>query len=60
MLKELRRLLPEFTINKDGNVYDIKRQKPDGEWLHIPAIITKAETAETVATSVREAWAGRC
>lgn len=53
MLKELRELLPEAKITKDGMLYDVYR---DG--LHIPVIAPN--NAEEVAKSIRQTWSERC
>lgn len=60
MLKELRELLPDFQITKNGILYDFKRTTIQGNVIHIPAILTKSSTPTTVAASIKEAWGRLC
>lgn len=57
MLGKLRELMPEYTITKlSSNLYDIKRRKKSGQWLHIPAYISKGDDLEAIAKSIDKSW----
>lgn len=60
MLRDLKKLLPEFTIQRDGEVIDIKRRMPDGHYLHIPILYTRARKTEDIAQSIQETWEKEC
>lgn len=56
MLKKLRVLLPEFTITKNGPLFDIKRQDKFGDWHHFPVIVNRTMSADEIATSTNNDW----
>lgn len=60
MLQELRELLPKWQITRDGILYDIKRELPNGVMLHIPCLLTKGTSAEEVALGIEDSWEDAC
>jgi hypothetical protein len=57
MLNAIRKELPGFNINKlSKNLYDIKRQKTDGQWLHVPAFIFNKSEIEGAVATIKETF----